>query len=73
MYIMKNNIKKGGKEMSCGKCCANCVYAEYSPSWDKHLGKRGEYSCNGESDWYCTYWDKWLGTGAGSCGQFKEK
>ena len=53
--------------------CANCRYAEYSPSYDRHIGKNGDYSgSNTESDWYCSYHGEWLHTASGCCRDYEE-
>ncbi|MBR6509332.1 MAG: hypothetical protein IKT38_01850 [Clostridia bacterium] len=59
--------------MAWGKCCGECIYCEYSPSWDKHLGKDGDYSsATGSPDYYCHYHEKWLGNAGGCCSNFRE-
>lgn len=49
------------------ECCANCIYCQYSPREDKHIGK------SGDMDFYCTYHQEWLGgwTG-GRCRDYVE-
>ena len=57
-------ITKGGEKMAN---CADCRYCEYKPRHEFHLGTEKD-----EADWYCHYWEKWLGTCSGKCSNYDE-
>lgn len=50
--------------MSCENCC-NCVYGEYKPRDEHHLGTE-----KGKPDLWCNYYDKWVGT-YGKCSEYR--